>query len=115
MISREMLEEMFGGMRNNSKWNVDAPLLGGFFFTADDEAGLRKAADRLVQDGYTFVDIWEADGENEEPPAWWLHVERVEYHTVDSLLARNDVLYAFAASNAFRSYDGMDVGPAPPQ
>jgi hypothetical protein len=115
MIAREILEEMFDDMRKKSKWHVDGPLLWGYFFTATDGLVLEQASDLLVRDGYSFVDIWEGDATNDAPAVWWLHVERVEHHTVDSLLARNESLDAFAARNKLVSYDGMDVGPAPPQ
>ena len=113
MISRELLENMFADMRKKSKWNVDGPLLWGYFFTALDKAKLEAAASALVKDGYTFVDIWLPESkESEDSLMWWLHVERVEHHTVDSLHKRNTALYALASKFGLESYDGMDVGPA---
>jgi hypothetical protein len=40
-----------------------------------------------------------------------LHVRRVEMHSVESLLARNEELYRLAEELGIDSYDGMDVGP----
>jgi hypothetical protein len=42
-----------------------------------------------------------------------LHVEKIEHHSVDSLMAREEQLREFAHNNGLESYDGMDVGAAP--
>ena len=42
---------------------------------------------------------------------WWLHVEKIEVHSVASLDARNQVLYRSADEQGLDAYDGMDVGP----
>lgn len=106
-ISRAQLEEMFSNMRRSTTWNVDAPLLWGYFFTDPDRAKIDEAAKTLVGQGYRLVEIHRDKG------VWWLHVERVERHTVDSLDARNAEFYAFAQREGLSTYDGMDVGPAP--
>ncbi len=106
MIPRAQLQEMFDSMANNPGWNINGPLLWGYFFTADSKSPLENAAPALVSDGYRLVDIYE----NEEG-TWWLHVEKEEYHGVDSLFSRNQKLEAFAMEWALASYDGMDVGP----
>ncbi len=108
MILLSKLEQMFDGMRATPNWNVDGPLLWGYFFTDPDAARLRKAADRLSSEGYSFVGIHRtADGQS-----YFLHVERVEAHTAQSLYARNEALEQFAAEVGVECYDGMDVGPA---
>ncbi|MCY3021129.1 MAG: ribonuclease E inhibitor RraB [Planctomycetota bacterium] len=110
IIERAMLEEMFDGMRTKSKWNVDGDLLWGYFFTDKSVANLRKAAKQLASMGYRFVETHkDANGE-----LFWLHVEKVETHTVDSLDRRNHELSAFAEANGLNSYDGMDVGDVKP-
>ena len=111
-ISKAQLESMFASMRRDAPWNADGPLLWGYFFTNQAPEPLRKAAVELERMGYRVVDI------SERPDAvqsarWWLHVEKVEVHGVESLHARNQELYAFAAKMKLASYDGMDVGPAP--
>jgi hypothetical protein len=40
-----------------------------------------------------------------------LHVERIEAHSPQTLLARNEMLYDLANQLELNSYDGMDVGP----
>lgn len=107
-----MLEQMFNGIRQNTDWHIDGDLLWGYFFTDTDPDKLKAAADKLAIDGYHFVKIFEAEGENETPLGYFiLHVEKIETHTVDSLFARNEDFYAFAEMQELDTYDGMDVGP----
>jgi hypothetical protein len=49
---------------------------------------------------------------DEEKPFHWLHVERVETHSVDTLDARNQELDQIAREFGVK-YDGMDVGAVP--
>jgi hypothetical protein len=111
-ISRAQLQSMFDSMRRDAPWNVDGPLLWGYFFTNRTPEPLRKAASQLESLGYRVVDIAERP-DAAAAARWWLHVEKVEVHSVDSLHARNQELYAFASKMKLTSYDGMDVGPAP--
>ena len=103
---------MFAEMKAHAPWDLSGNLLWGYYFTGASKAALESAARALVGEGYTLVEIRPL-----EPTAaargvvWQLHVERVEHHTPDSLVARNDALYAFANVHGLASYDGMDVGP----
>lgn len=106
MISRDQLQEMFDGMGQNAGWNIDGPLLWGYFFTAKTKAPLELAAPALEKKGYRIVDIYEND-----EGTWWLHVEKEEHHDVDSLSVRNQELESFADEWMLGSYDGMDAGP----
>lgn len=111
-ISKAQLQSMFDSMRRDAPWNVDGALLWGYFFTNQTPEPLREAAVELETMGYRVVDISERPGAAASA-RWWLHVERVEVHSVESLHARNQELYAFASKMKLGSYDGMDVGPAP--
>ena len=61
---------------------------------------------------YSFNAVWDKDPENDDGDLMWLHVERIERHSVDTLLARNEQLTEFAAKHELQSYDGFDVGAA---
>ncbi len=108
-IQRAQVEQMFANLRTRTTWNIDGPLLWGYFFFDASEQKLGRAADALAAQGYKVVGI--------EQPAgtllYRLHVERVEVHTPDTLDARNQALYELAEKFKLQSYDGMDVGPAP--
>jgi hypothetical protein len=100
---------MFANMRAHAPWNVDGPLLWGFFFLDADEVKLQSASADLVAHGYRLVDISKTRTGDE----YRLHVERVETLTPVTLNSRNIELEALARKYEIRSYDGMDVGPAP--
>jgi hypothetical protein len=109
-IPLAQLEEMFRGMRNDTAWNVDGPLLWGYFFSDPDDTKLSIAAAELSSLGYRVVKSYRTDDRS----TFCLHVERVEHHTPASLHARNEQLSGLAERHGLESYDGMDVGPVRP-
>ncbi|HVY07703.1 MAG TPA: ribonuclease E inhibitor RraB [Burkholderiales bacterium] len=98
---------MFANMRAKAPWNIDGPLLWGYFFLDPSREKLEQAAGELQSAGYRVVGIAKVQGQQR----FRLHVERVEIHTPATLDARNQELYAFADRLGLASYDGMDVGP----
>ena len=110
MIPREKLEELFDEIAKSAGWDMSKPMLWGYFFTHTSRDGLETVAKTLAEEGYRVVEISEDDDE----PLFWLHVERVEAHTVDSLFERNESFYRLAQELGLESYVGMDVGLAPP-
>ncbi|WP_410498828.1 ribonuclease E inhibitor RraB [Chitinibacter sp. S2-10] len=111
MITLAQLEEMFASIRDNTDWNLSAPLLWGYFFTADQDEQLTDVIPLLEAQGYTFVDLFIPQLDDGQDEYFMLHVEKAEVHTTATLFARNAELEAFAAQHGLRSYDGMDVGP----
>jgi hypothetical protein len=111
----DLIKDLFVSI--STELDVTEPLLWGYYFTNDTEDGLKQVAEVLAGQGYTVVDLYESDFDEEdeiEPDpdsAWWLHVEKVEVHTPESLFARGEELEALAESLGVTSYDGMDVGP----
>jgi hypothetical protein len=108
-IELHQIEAMFGQMRAKAPWNVDGPLLWGYFFFDPDPEKLKRAAAELESAGYRIVGI---DGVPARKTSR-LHVEKVEVHSPQSLHERNTAFYALAAKHALASYDGMDVGSPP--
>jgi hypothetical protein len=102
---------MFENIRANTSWNMDGPMLWGYFFTDRSAEKLKDVVPKLEAQGYRFVDIFVPDLDEGEDEYFFLHVEKEEVHSVDSLHERNQHLYAFAEFNGLDSYDGMDVGP----
>jgi hypothetical protein len=111
MISRDMLEDLFIRTRERARWSIDAVCLWGYFFTDRDRERLLRAAPALERMGYRVVGLLEPTPEDDDQGLLFLHVEREEQHTVDSLEARNRELHRFAEEFALETYDGMDVGP----
>ena len=108
-IQLSQLEAMFSNMRAKAPWNVDGPLLWGYFFFDPDPSKLRQISGELQALGYQFVSIEQVPGRN----LFRLHVEKVEIHSPQSLNSRNEEFYQLAEKFGITSYDGMDVGPAP--
>ncbi len=112
MIDKAQLDGMFKNISENTNWDLKKPLLWGYFFTDKSKEKLRAAGSLLEKEGYRFVDIYQAKDEHDEVlDYWWLHVEKVEVHTADSLHERNMLFYKFAEQHGLETYDGMDVGP----
>lgn len=107
MITLRDLDDMFASMRAKTKWDVDGEMLWGYFFTDPDPKKLERLVQPLTSSGYRFVRIYETDDRSTH----FLHVERVEKHTPQTLHARNEELYRLAGEYGLASYDGMDVGP----
>jgi hypothetical protein len=112
MISKEEMVALFDDMKKNAPWDISKPLLWGYFFADADKAKLEAVVPTLQAQGYQLVGIYDSKPEGDSPALWWLHIEKVEKHTVDTLHARNQQFYQFAAEHQLESYDGMDVGPA---
>lgn len=109
-----MIEDLFANTRKltrdgRAKWDIDAVCRWSFFFVDVDRDRLIRAGEDLARGGYEFVGLLEP-GEDDDQETIYLRVDRVERHTVDSLLSRNSELYAFAESHGLANYDGMDVG-----
>ena len=110
-IDEKLVDEMFASIRKRGKWNMEGPMVWGYFFLGRAAEDLRRARSLLEREGYRFVEIFPpepADGE-----FLTLHMERVEVHTAATLKARNLKLCALASELNLQSYDGMDVGPVP--
>jgi hypothetical protein len=110
VITLEQLNRMFADMRTQQgykKWNVDGPLVWGYFFTDPSRQKLQPVADHLSSIGYRFVSIYPTDDKS----TFFLHVEKIEHHTPESLNRRNLEFYELARRLELESYDGMDVGP----
>lgn len=111
-ITIEQLEAMFENISETTDWNLGGKMLWGYFFTHHEPKALVLIRGELVAEGYRFVDLSQSDDDDQDgPPLWWLHVEREEIHTPQSLDLRNDTLYLLASRYGVDSYDGMDTGP----
>ncbi|WP_330959357.1 ribonuclease E inhibitor RraB [Photobacterium sp. 53610] len=112
-IQLGQLEAMFSDISEKTDWDISGDMLWGYYFTHHEPSGLERAKDALAAKGYRFVGIYLSEKEEpSEPDLFWLHVEKVETHTPESLHQRNHEFYRFASELGLDSYDGMDVGPA---
>lgn len=112
-ITIEILHDMFANIEKETNWDTSGNMLWGYFFTHSEPQKLEKAKKVLISKGYKFVDIYLSEkDEPSDPDMFWLHVEKIEIHSPESLDKKNDELYIFAHEFGIDSYDGMDIGPA---
>lgn len=112
MITKESLIKMFNNIKKNTDWDMSKPMLWGYFFTDTKKEKLENLAPILKSRGYHIANIYLSDKDTlQEPDLWWLHAEKIEIHTPDSLYRRNTSLCQLAKDNDIDTYDGMDVGP----
>lgn len=111
MITFEQLQEMFQGIASQGQWDMTKPMLWGYYFTDESPEKLEGVSPLLEKMGYKRVDLFEANLDPGQSPYFFLHVEKVEVHTPESLHKANQGFYAFARDHGLASYDGMDVGP----
>jgi hypothetical protein len=112
LITIESLHGIFDNIKKETDWDTSDNMLWGYFFTHNEPQKLEKAKELLISKGYKFIDIYLSEKDDpSEPDMFWLHVEKVEIHSPESLDKRNDELYFFAHELGIDSYDGMDVGP----
>ena len=112
IITKQDMVGMFADMAATAPWDLNKPLLWGYFFADPSKEKLEQAGPLLKAKGYKVVGVYPSNKEKpDDPDLWWLHVEKAEKHTVDSLHLRNQEFYAFVSEQGLESYDGMDVGP----
>ncbi len=112
MITRAQLEEMFKAARHYS-WSIDAPCAWGYYFT-DVDRGKLSRAEALEAEGFRFVEILEPDPGDDDQQTLFLHVERIEKHSVDSLHALNQRLTAIAEQFQLGAYEKVvQIGKIP--
>ena len=110
MITKDDIQTFFENLKD-SDIDSNNQLIYGYFFTDPNATKLESASQDLVKLGYKFVDIFEAEVEDDDEPFFYLHVEKVEKHSVDSLDKVNQTLYVLADKYELESYDGFAAGP----
>ncbi len=103
MIERRLIEDIFANCTRNG-WDMRLDMVWGYWFLAESQERLDQPGQWLVDHGYRCVGLTQ-QGANRI----WLHLERFEVHTVDSLCARNTELDNLAQRYGV-VYDGPDVG-----
>lgn len=106
MITKEEIIGFFEHMKSNGV-DTNTKMLYGYFFTNDEPNKLKKVAEELKKQGFEYVDIYP-----DETNQYWLHMERIEIHNLESLFSLNKELYAIADKFSIKSYDGFDLGNA---
>ena len=114
MISRDTLISFFSDTRRlrqdgKAQFDIDDACRWSYFFDDGPRAKLQPLADHLQQLGFEVKGYLEPDLASADS-VYFLRIDRIERHTVDSLEARNDEFYELASRFGVREYDGMEVG-----
>lgn len=91
----------------NAGWNMEQELAWGYFFKHETMQPLQQIANELQQQGYEVIDINQSYPDN----MYWLQLEKIEQHSIESLHQRNQQFYQLAVKKHIHAYDGMDVSP----
>ena len=89
--------------------NVNEPLLYGYYFTDKSILKLNTLKEILIKKGYKFVDLFKSENDS-----YFLHVERVEIHSKQTLLELENSFRRLAKEYNIEKYDGWDVGNSDP-
>jgi len=111
MITKETIKDFFSDIEEGNEFDTSNKLLWGYFFLDNDLEKLKVFSLKLRELGFMFKDIFEAEKtDKSDITEYYLHVERVEHHNINSLFNLNDELYKLANEHLIDSYDGFDVG-----
>jgi hypothetical protein len=106
MINKQDIKQLFEKMKK-AGWNMDQPLVWGYFFKDSHQENLKRLAHQLEQEDFVIIDI------NQSYPdkLYWLQLEKIEQHSIITLNKRNQRFYQLAKDHHILKYDGMDVSP----
>ena len=110
MIDLSTVNSFFEDLASKGDFNTSKDLTWGFFFLSSNVNNLRKLNDHLIKNGYEYVDLFDAEKEDEQDEdEYYLLLEKIEKHTPITLDKRNQELYRLAEEFDVE-YDGFDVG-----
>ena len=115
MITKEQVQGLFEHTRDLLRdgeidWDIDGVCLWSYFFVDLSKERLQQAAEHLERQGYQVMGILEPEPEDDDQETLRLQVDKVEKHSVNSLMSRNIEFYALARKLQLRDYDGMECG-----
>lgn len=85
--------------------DFNQPFLYGYFFVDKNLEKLDKLSAKLAKKGFSKVTIEKRDSE-----LYFLHLEKIESHTQESLLERLNEFDQLAKDETIELFDGWDIG-----
>jgi hypothetical protein len=115
VITKEQVQGLFEHTRDLLRdgeidWDIDGSCLWSYFFVDTSKERLQQAAEHLARQGYEVMGILEPEPGDDDQETLRLQVDKVEKHSVNSLMSRNIEFYALARKLQLRDYDGMECG-----
>jgi len=100
------IDDFFKHIENTNELDLTKDLSWGYYFSNSNKAGLEKMKNILLfEEDYSFAEIVKMQDDNK----FYLHMEKIEKHTKDSLLERSRLLNNIAKKYNVDSYDGFDA------
>ena len=110
MIDQETINRFFANIKSKGDFEIQNELTWGFFFVSINVDFILDVKNYLVNKGYQYVDLFEAEKEQEgDESEFFLHMQKIEIHTAETLNERNKLLYGIAEKFDVE-YDGFDLG-----
>ncbi len=108
----EGIKEIFAAATREDNWKIDEPMLYSFYFVDTDAEKLENLGERLEEENYDFIGIYELGDEqtDESTGEYLLHIDKVEAHTPESLAQRNVEFAKLADEFQVATYDGWEFG-----
>ncbi len=108
----EGIKEIFAAATREDNWKIDEPMLYSFYFVDTDAEKLENLGERLEEENYDFIGIYELGDEqtDESTGEYLLHIDKVETHTPESLVQRNVEFAKLADEFQVATYDGWEFG-----
>ena len=103
MYTKDYIEDYFFQIILNSELCPKVNLSWGYYFSHNDLESLETAKEILISKGYDFAEIIQEEKE------FFLHIEKIEIHTIDSLYKRCTELKTLTLELQIKSFDGFDV------
>ena len=115
MITKEQVQGLFEHTRDLLRdgeidWDITGVCLWSYFFVDTSKERLQQAAEHLAGRVFEVLGILEPEPDDDDQETLRLQVDKVEKHSVNSLMSRNIEFYALARKLQLRDYDGMECG-----
>jgi len=106
MVTEQSVKDLFKKMQK-AGWDMNNEHVWGYFFKDTSQNKLILLGKHLEDQGFKLIDI------NQSFPdeRYWLHIEKQQVHTVQSLNQLNNFFQHLCAENNVLAYDGMDISP----
>lgn len=111
MITKQTIIDFFKEVEQGKEFDTSDKLLWSYFFLDSNVKKLKDFSSKLEDLGFKFKTIFDAEKLNpNDIQEYYLQIEKIEFHNVDTLFKLNQIFYRLAEENYITAYDGFDVG-----
>jgi hypothetical protein len=115
VITQKTIEDFYERTRQlkangRTRIDIDGECRWSYFFVDSNSEKLLALGEELAREGYEPRGLLYPDPNDDDQKTIVLRVDRIETHSVGSLVERTNQFYALARDARVQGYDGMDVG-----